>query len=217
MNALIVTDVQNDFTPATDQKPDGALAVPDGNAVVPIINQLMPAFDIVSATQDWHPPDHCSFASQHPGHEPGDVIEWHGLEQVLWPDHCVQYTQGAALLADLDLSRLTHVVHKGHNRDIDSYSTFYDNGHVQSTGLGEYLEREGVTDVYLVGLATDYCVKCSALDAVKLGFRTHVILDACRGVNLQPTDVDQAVQQMKQAGVRILHSDAAPTAAPDRR
>lgn len=207
MNALIVTDVQNDFTPATSNKPEGALAVPDGNAVVPIINRLMPAFDIVSATQDWHPPDHCSFASQHPGRKPGEVIEWKGLEQILWPDHCVQYTQGAALLAELDLARLTHVVHKGADRDIDSYSTFYDNGHVQSTGLGEYLKREGVTDVFMVGLTTDYCVKYSVLDAVRLGFKTHVILDACRGVNLQAGDVDQAIDEMRQAGAEIITSD----------
>jgi nicotinamidase/pyrazinamidase len=200
MNALVLVDLQNDFLPG------GALAVPHGDEVVSVANRIQPAFDLVVATQDWHPPDHGSFATQHPGRQPGDVIQLGDLPQILWPVHCVQNTPGAALVADLDTRRIACIFHKGTDPAIDSYSAFFDNGHWHSTGLGEYLRRHGVTDVYLAGLATDYCVRYSALDARQLGFRTFVILDACRGVNLRPDDCATAIEEMKSAGVEITRS-----------
>jgi len=201
MRALVIVDVQNDFLPG------GALAVPDGDEVIPVINGMAERFDAVTATQDWHPPDHGSFAANHPGLEVGEMTELNGLEQVLWPIHCVQGTPGAELSDELDTSRVEKVFHKGTDPGIDSYSTFYDNAHRQSTGLAEYLRGRGVTDVYVAGLATDYCVKFSALDAAGEGFRCFVVIDACRGVNLSAGDADKAVQEMAGAGVRIVRSD----------
>jgi nicotinamidase/pyrazinamidase len=200
MTALILVDLQHDFMPG------GALGVPDGNQVVPVANRVQPLFGLVVATQDWHPPDHGSFAAQHPGRKPGDVIELGGQPQILWPVHCVQNTPGAALVAELDTRRIDRVFYKGTDPTIDSYSAFFDNGHRRSTGLGEYLQQQGVTDVYLAGLATDYCVKYSALDARRLGFRTFVILDGCRGVNLRANDSAAALEEMKSAGVEITPS-----------
>lgn len=200
MNALILVDLQNDFMPG------GALAVAEGHEVVPLANRLMPLFDLVVATQDWHPADHGSFASQHPGRQIGDLIQLNGLDQVLWPDHCVQETFGAALHADLDPQRITRIFPKGTDTNIDSYSGFFDNGHRQATGLGAYLEAERVSDVYVMGLATDYCVKFTALDAVKLGFTTYLIVDGCRGVELQAGDIDRAIEELHAAGVRRIES-----------
>jgi len=207
MNALILVDLQHDFMPG------GALGVPDGNQVVPVANRLVAAdprvgrvFGLIVATQDWHPPDHGSFAAQHPGRKPGDVIELGGQPQILWPVHCVQNTPGAALVAELDTRRIDRIFYKGTDPTIDSYSAFFDNGHRRSTGLGEYLQQQGVTDVYLAGLATDYCVKYSALDARRFGFRTFVILDGCRGVNLRANDSAAALEEMKSAGVEITPS-----------
>ena len=197
---LILTDIQYDFLPG------GALAVPQGDAVVPVANALQPHFELVVATQDWHPPNHGSFASQHDGRKPGDVIELAGQPQVLWPDHCVQHSHGAEFHRDLDVSRVAQVFRKGTDPAIDSYSGFFDNGHRKSTGLGDYLRRDGVTDVYIVGLATDYCVKWSALDAVRLGFRTHVIEDGARGVELAPGDSARALDEMRVAGVTVTTS-----------
>src|SRR3712207_3802084 len=190
MNALILVDLQNDFVPG------GALPVPEGDAVVPIANRLTREgkFDLVVATQDWHPPDHGSFAANHPGRKPGEVIDLHGLKQILWPVHCVQGSAGAAFLPGLDMARVEEVFRKGTDPSIDSYSGFFDNGHRKATGLGQYLKSKGVTDVYVLGLATDYCVKFTTLDAVQLGFHTHLIEDACRGVELNPGDVDAAVE-----------------------
>lgn len=200
MTALILVDLQHDFMPG------GALGVPDGNQVVPVANRVQPLFGLIVATQDWHPPDHGSFAAQHPGRKPGDVIELGGQPQILWPVHCVQNTPGAALVAELDTRRINRVFHKGTDPTIDSYSAFFDNGHRRSTGLGEYLRQQGVTDVYLAGLATDYCVKYSALDARRFGFHTFVILDGCRGVDLRANDSAAALEEMKSAGVEITHS-----------
>jgi nicotinamidase/pyrazinamidase len=201
MRALIVVDVQSDFIPG------GSLAVPGGDQVIPIINRLSDRFDLVTATQDWHPSDHGSFAANHPGRKPGDVIVLNGLEQVLWPVHCVQDTPGAQFAPGLDRCRVAEAFHKGTDPGIDSYSTFFDNAHRRSTGLDEYLKSRGVTDVYLAGLATDYCVLYSALDARGLGFDVYLITDACRGINLHPGDVDRAVEQMKRSGVRVISSD----------
>lgn len=198
--AIIMVDLQNDFCKG------GSLAVPDGDAVVPLANQLQAYFDWVIVTKDWHPKDHMSFASNHPGKKVGEIIEVHNIQQVLWPDHCVQHTRGAQLHLHLKLHHIHHIVHKGTQKTIDSYSAFFDNEHLRSTGLGEYLKQKNIKDVYIMGLATDYCVKFSCLDAVKLGFNTYVIEDACRGVELQPGDVAKALQEMKDAGVRMVRT-----------
>ncbi|MDZ7620812.1 MAG: bifunctional nicotinamidase/pyrazinamidase [Patescibacteria group bacterium] len=200
MRALILIDLQNDFCPG------GALAVPEGDAVIPMVNRLQRRFELVVATQDWHPADHRSFAINHPGRNPGEVIELNGLEQVLWPVHCVQDTPGAQWHSGLDTANLAHVFRKGTDPQTDSYSGFFDNGRRIATGLGGYLQQKGVTDVFLCGLATDYCVKYSALDAVTLGFRTWLIADACRGIDLTPGDVEQAIDQMEREGVQVIES-----------
>lgn len=200
MNALILVDLQNDFVPG------GALPVPEGDVVVEPANRLQPLFDLVVATQDWHPPDHGSFAANYSGKQPGDVIDLKGLPQILWPVHCVQNTHGAALLEGLHKDRIDRVFQKGTDPGLDSYSGFFDNGHRKSTGLGEYLKERGVDEVYILGLATDYCVKFTALDARRLGFRTFLVEDACRGVELHPGDVQRAIQEMQAAGVTVVRS-----------
>lgn len=197
MRALILVDIQNDFVPG------GALGVADGDAVVPVANALIDRFDLVVATQDWHPADHGSFASNHAGRTPGELTELDGLPQVLWPDHCVQGTFGAEFVAELDTAKITRVFQKGTDVKIDSYSGFFDNGHRKATGLAEYLREQGVTEVVIVGIATDYCVKWTALDAVGEGFGATVVRDGVRGVELAPGDIDRALQEMAEAGVRI--------------
>jgi nicotinamidase/pyrazinamidase len=199
--ALIIVDLQNDFVPG------GALAVTGGDQIIPLVNHLQPLFDLVVATQDWHPKNHGSFAENHPGRRPFELATLANLPQVLWPTHCVEGTNGANLVSSLNTAAITKVFRKGTDPQIDSYSGFFDNGHRKSTGLSDYLSQQGVTDIYIVGLATDYCVKFTALDARQLGFNTHLIQDACRGVNLKPTDVDQAITQMREAGVLIIHGD----------
>ena len=200
MNALVLVDIQNDFLPG------GALAVPDGDAVIPIANRLQPIFPIVVATQDWHPPNHGSFAANHPGKKVFERIDLNGLPQTLWPVHCVQHTKGAEFGSALNRERITRVSPKGTDPAVDSYSGFFDNGHRRATGLGEWLKDRGVTDVYVCGLATDYCVKFTALDAAQLGFKTHLVVDACRGVNLSPNDVQEAIVEMQCAGIHVLQS-----------
>lgn len=206
MKALILIDVQNDFCPG------GALAVPTGDEIIPLINHLQQSryFNLVVATRDWHPANHLSFASQHTGHKIGDVIDLNGTPQVLWPDHCIQNTTGAEFHPQLHTSLIAYTVFKGQDRAIDSYSGFYDNDHLSSTGLGEYLKAAQVSEVFLCGLATDYCVKYSALDAQQLGFQTTLIEDACRGVNLNPDDSQNAITEMRSAGIRIVHSNDLP-------
>lgn len=201
MKALILVDIQNDFVTG------GALAVPQGEEIVPIVNELQTHFDLIIATQDYHPADHGSFAENHDGKQIGEVIDLNGLDQILWPVHCVQGTLGTEFVADLKMEKVTKVFTKGTDTGIDSYSGFYDNGHRKSTGLSDYLKEKGVTEVYVTGLATDYCVKFTALDAVQEGFKTYLIKDATKGVNLQPNDVEQAIADMKAAGVEVLHSD----------
>ncbi|HMP82111.1 MAG TPA: bifunctional nicotinamidase/pyrazinamidase [Verrucomicrobiota bacterium] len=200
MKALILVDIQNDFLPG------GALAVPDGDAVIPVANQLQAVFPLVVATQDWHPANHGSFAASHPGKNLFEQIELNGLPQTLWPVHCVQNTKGAELAAALNRERIAKVFPKGTDAGIDSYSGLFDNGHRRSTGLGEWLKAQGVTEVFVCGLATDYCVKFTALDAAQMGFKTHLIEDASRGVNLRPDDVKHAVEEMKHAGVAVRRS-----------
>ncbi len=195
MNALIIVDVQNDFLPG------GALAVPMGDAVIGACNALMGEFDVVVATADWHPAGHGSFASSHAGRAVGEMGELGGLPQVMWPDHCVAGTRGAEFAAGLNVSRIVRIFRKGQDLGVDSYSGFFDNGHRRATGLAEWLRGRGVNRVCVVGLATDYCVKATAIDAVREGFVTRVELNACRGVELKPGDVARAVAEMRAAGV----------------
>lgn len=205
MNALIIVDVQNDFLPT------GALPVAEGDAVVPVANRAAAAagkFDLVVATQDWHPPEHGSFAANHPGRKPGDRIELDGLPQILWPVHCVQNTPGAEFAPALHRDRIERVFQKGTDPQIDSYSGFFDNGHRKSTGLAEFLRERGATHVYALGLATDYCVKFTALDARRLGFATTLISDGCRAVNVRPGDDRRAIDEMTAAGVSVTTSAA---------
>lgn len=200
MRALIVVDLQNDFTPG------GALAAPDGDAVIPVVNRLMQDFEIVVATQDWHPAGHASFASSH-GKEPGEVIDLDGIDQIMWPDHCVQGSHGAAFVDSLETDRFTAIVRKGTDPKVDSYSGFFDNAKQVHTGLDGFLRAKGVDEVVVVGLATDYCVKFTVLDALELGYRTTVISDAVRGVEQQAGDIDDAIAAMKEQGARFVASD----------
>jgi nicotinamidase/pyrazinamidase len=174
--------------------------------VIPVINAIAPRFNLVVATQDWHPSDHGSFAAHHPGRKPGEIITLAGQPQVLWPIHCVQATNGAELSPLLDRSRIEAIFQKGVDPDIDSYSAIFDNGRRRSTGLSEYLAKRDVKEIFIAGLALDYCVKFTALDALSLGLATTIIRDACRAVNLDPDDGERAVVDMKAAGARILLS-----------
>lgn len=200
--ALIIVDVQNDFCEG------GALEVKNGNEIIPVINKLIKSnkFDEIIATQDWHPKNHKSFASNHKNKNVYDVIKLNGITQVLWPDHCVQRKKGSRFHKDLNLDKKFKVFKKGTNPEIDSYSGFYDNDHKSSTGLSEYLKKKKVEKVYITGLATDYCVKFTAIDSIKEGFSTFVIKDAVKGVNINKRDSQIAFADMKIAGVRLLTS-----------
>lgn len=200
VDALVLVDIQNDFMPF------GALAVTGGDEVVSVANRLAPRFGLVVATQDWHPAEHGSFAVNHPGTEPGQVIELGGVAQVLWPPHCVQDTPGASFHSALDVAAIDHVVHKGTNPAIDSYSGFFDNDHRTATGLETWLHEHGVRAITLLGLATDYCVKYTALDGVALGFEVTVVSDGCRAVNLEPDDGKRALEEMATAGCKVVTS-----------
>jgi nicotinamidase/pyrazinamidase len=193
---LLVVDVQNDFCPG------GALAVQRGDEVVAPINRIARRFAHVGLTQDWHPPDHRSFASQHPGRRPFETIALDYGDQVLWPDHCVQGTAGAAFHRDLALPHAELILRKGFARDIDSYSAFFENDRRTPTGLASYLRERGFRRLYLAGLATDYCVAYSALDAARLGFAVVLLDDACRGIDLDGS-IARAMDDMRQAGVAI--------------
>lgn len=201
MRALILVDIQRDFLPG------GALAVPEGEAVVPVANRIQPVFDLVVATQDWHPADHGSFASNHPGRRPGETVKRDGLEQILWPDHCLQGSPGADFAPGLKMNRVEAIFRKGTDARIDSYSGFFDNGHRKDTGLGAYLKHRGVEEVFLAGLAQDVCVKFTALDAVAQGFATRLVTDGTRPVNLEPTDGRRALEELPTKGVALLTSD----------
>ncbi|WP_020526174.1 bifunctional nicotinamidase/pyrazinamidase [Flexithrix dorotheae] len=200
MKALILVDIQYDFISG------GALAVPEGETIIPTVNQLQQHFDLVIATQDFHPADHGSFATNHPGKNPGEVTDLNGLPQILWPVHCVQGTRGVDFVEELNMEKVEKIFPKGTDKGIDSYSGFFDNGHKKATGLGDYLKEKGVKEVFVVGLATDYCVKFTALDALELGFETYLIKDASRGVNLQPGDVEKAIKELDGQGVKIVES-----------
>jgi nicotinamidase/pyrazinamidase len=202
--ALLLIDLQNDFVPG------GALAVREGDQVIPIANRLSAlkgaAFDLVVATQDWHPANHGSFASNNGGAAVGSTGELGGLPQVMWPNHCVQNTRGAEFVSSLDMSRVDKVIRKGTDAAIDSYSGFFDNGHKKETEMASYLRSQNVDEVVVMGLATDYCVKFTALDAVQLGFKTTLVRDASRAVNLTPGDEAAAVEEMRKAGVTVVTS-----------
>ncbi|MEL7211380.1 MAG: bifunctional nicotinamidase/pyrazinamidase [Pseudomonadota bacterium] len=196
--ALIVIDVQNDFCPG------GALAVADGDAVVAPINAMLPDFAARVFTQDWHPAGHSSFASSHPGKAPYDLIDMPYGKQVLWPDHCVQGSGGAAFHKALHTDPADMVIRKGFRPEIDSYSAFFENDKVTPTGLEGYLRSRDIDTLTLVGLATDFCVAYSALDAAGLGFKTTVDLSACRGIDLNGS-LQTALDQMRAAGVKLKH------------
>ena len=197
MDALLLVDIQNDFMPF------GALPVADGDAVVPVANLVVPRFELVVATQDWHPPNHASFASNHHGKVAGDVIEMGGIEQVLWPDHCVQQQPGASFHSGLDIAPIDHVVHKGTDAAIDSYSAFFDNLHLKETGLEGFLRAREVERIVILGLATDYCVLFTARDGRGLGFDVLVVGEGVRAVDLAPGDGDRALDEMRAAGCRV--------------
>jgi len=197
--ALIVLDVQYDFLPG------GALAVPDGDAVIPVVNRVARRFENVLLTQDWHPSGHQSFASSHPRHRPFDTITLPYGEQVLWPDHCVQGTRGAALAAELDVPHAQLVIRKGYHAHTDSYSAFLEADRKTRTGLDGYLAARGIEEVFCLGLATDYCVTWTALDAIHFGLRASVLLDGCRAIDVGGS-LDRAVAALKDARVAILDS-----------
>lgn len=200
MKCLLVVDVQNDFIPG------GALAVPAGDEVIAPINKLMDHFDCVVATQDFHPKGHVSFASAHEGHEIGEILEVNEVAQMLWPDHCVEDSFGAELHELLDSDKIDFIVYKGTDLDVDSYSAFFDNKQGNSTGLSERLKEMGVTEVFVTGLALDYCVKFSALDALSEGFDVTLVRDASRAVDVAPGDGDKAVEEMLEAGAKVTTS-----------
>jgi nicotinamidase/pyrazinamidase len=200
MKVLLLVDLQNDFLPG------GSVPVPQGEAVIPVANQLEGRFKLVVATQDWHPANHKSFAANHPGRQPGEVVILKKQSQTLWPTHCVQSTRGSELASGLMLNRVNKVLRKGTDAEVDGYSAFFDANQSHNTGLYEYLKEHKVTAVHVLGLGTDHGVKATALDAVAFGFRTFLIEDACRAWNFKPDETKSALDEMKQAGVRILHS-----------
>ena len=200
-DALLVVDVQNDFCPG------GALAVPDGDAVVPVIHRISRTFPIVVATQDWHPRGHISFASRHEGKNPFEVIEIQGTEQVLWPDHCLEGTPGADFHPRLDDTAVRFVLRKGANREMDSYSAFVENDRRTTTGLAGLLRELGVERIFVSGLATDVCVRATALDGRGAGFHVTLLEDACRPVDVPPGNLNRALEEMRGRGVLILDSE----------
>ncbi|MEM7059983.1 MAG: bifunctional nicotinamidase/pyrazinamidase [Pseudomonadota bacterium] len=198
-DALLIIDLQNDFCPG------GLLAVDDGDAVVPVINDLQNRFDTVILTQDWHPADHQSFAANHPGAEPFSMTEMPYGPQVLWPVHCVQGTEGAALRSDLKTDRMDLLIRKGFRAAIDSYSAFFENDHATVTGLAGYLRERGIGRLTMAGLATDFCVRFSAVDAAKLGLSVQVVEDACRAIDLDGS-LASAMAEMAEHGVEVVQS-----------
>ncbi|TYB74300.1 bifunctional nicotinamidase/pyrazinamidase [Bizionia myxarmorum] len=199
MKTLLIIDVQNDFMPG------GSLAIPNGDKIVSVINTMQYKFDLVVASQDWHPKDHVSFASNHSGKKTFDEIEIQGKPQTLWPDHCVQGTEGAEFHSDLDTKPWEAIFRKGTDKTIDSYSAFYDNGHLKSTGLAGYLKEKGTSQLFLCGLAADICVYFSIYDAFKEGFACFYVEDAS-----QPLDVENfkdLKQEMIKLGIQIISSE----------
>lgn len=197
--ALLIVDVQNDFCPG------GALAVENGDQIIPVINQLANQFEVIIQTQDWHPAGHSSFASSHAGKDPYETIEVNYGEQVLWPDHCIQGTEGASFHPDLDTTNAQLIIRKGFRPEIDSYSAFYENDDTTVTGLKGYLNNRSIDTLYVCGLATDFCVKWSVIDGLNEGFKVSVIEDAVAGIDLDGS-VNQAWDEMAKAGAKRVHS-----------
>ena len=200
MKALLVVDVQNDFCPG------GALAVPEGDAIIPQINQLGRHFAHVILTQDWHPPGHLSFASSHPGREPFETVRLASGEQVLWPDHCVQGTVGAELHPDLSLEKAELIIRKGFRLEVDSYSVFFENDHRTPTGLAGYVKEREIDTLCICGLATDFCVHWSAIDGREQGLNIEVVMDAARGIDTEGS-MDRAIAAMRGSGVVLTSSE----------
>ncbi len=198
MKTMIIVDVQNDFTAG------GVLEVPGGDGIIEPINRIQGKFELVIATQDWHPPDHASFASNHDGKRPFDVIDLHGMKQTLWPDHCVQGSDGADFHPGLKTDRIEAIFRKGMTREIDSYSGFYDNGHLKSTGLAGYLREKGAADLYFCGLAADICVYFTIMDAMAEGFSATLIEDAT--CPLDEEDNERKRRELREQGVDIIRS-----------
>ncbi|HLL44164.1 MAG TPA: bifunctional nicotinamidase/pyrazinamidase [Segetibacter sp.] len=198
MKALLLVDIQIDFIPG------GSLAVPGGNEIISIVNDLQQQFNLVAATQDWHPGNHKSFASNHKDKNTFDIIQLHGLEQVLWPDHCVQGTKGAEFSKELNMNKVEAIFRKGTDPEIDSYSGFYDNEHRKTTGLADYLKGKQATEVYIAGLAADYCVYYTAKDALLEGFMTYIIEDAVRAINVE--GFKKAKEDILSKGGKIINS-----------
>ena len=198
MKTLIIIDAQKDFMPG------GSLEVPEGDKIVPVVNDLQEKFDLVIATQDWHPQDHVSFASNHEGKAPFDKIEWHGMEQILWPDHCVQNTDGTDFHLNLNMKKVEAIFRKGMDKGIDSYSGFYDNGHEKNTGLAGYLRERKAKELYFSGLAADVCVQFSIKDALKEGFSTTLIEDATRAIDDE--EFEKIKKDLKEKGCRFISS-----------
>ena len=196
MKALIIIDVQNDFLK------DGSLEVPNGNNVIEPINEIINNYSIVVATKDWHPLDHVSFASNHKEKEIGDVVKINNIEQILWPVHCVQKSEGSAFPSKLNIKSIDKIIYKGANSKIDSYSGFYDNGKILSTGLSDYLKTKNVTSVDYVGLATEFCVKFTVFDSIEEGFKSRVILKGIKGINLEESN--KTLEEMKSKGIDLL-------------
>jgi nicotinamidase/pyrazinamidase len=194
MTALLLVDIQNDFLPG------GSLAVPNGNEILPVVTKLMDfPFDLIVASQDHHPEGHISFASTH-GKKIGEMIH----NQILWPDHCVQGSKGAELESSIDQERIARIFPKGSDPQIDSYSAFFDNQRLRSTGLGEYLREKKIEKIVVVGLATDYCVLWTTLDALSLGFKVDLVVEGCRGIDLRKGDVTAALKEMEKAGAQLV-------------
>jgi nicotinamidase/pyrazinamidase len=199
MRTLVIIDVQNDFTPG------GSLEVPGGDKIITIINAIQHKFDLVIATQDWHPQNHVSFASNHDGKKPFDKIEWHGMEQILWPDHCVQNSNGAEFHPELNLEKVEAIFRKGMDRKIDSYSGFYDNGHEKDTGLAGYLHGRKANNLWFCGLAADFCVQFSINDALDEGFSATLIEDATRPIDAG--EFKRIKQELTKKGCKIITSN----------
>ena len=200
MRALLIIDLQNDFLPK------GALTVSKGDEIITVINELQSAFDLIIATKDWHPANHGSFASNHQNEKVGNVINLNGIEQILWSAHCIQNSFGAELSLLLNKDSISKIILKGTDSDIDSYSAFFDNNHQKSTGLHQYLKENNVDELFVTGLATDYCVYFTVKDALQLGYKTWLVTDAVKGVNINPSDSQKAICDMEKSGAKLITS-----------
>lgn len=202
MKALILVDLQNDFMPT------GSLPVSGGFLAVDAANHAMPFFKEIIATKDWHPSNHAAFASQHPSMKPFSVMKLGAIDQVLWPDHCIQNTVGAELVSSLDKERITFCIEKGQHQEIDSYSGFFDNARQRQTELNDYLIGKNISDIYIMGVATDYCVKYTALDAQSLGFKTHVIFDGCQGIATDEKSLSDIKTELVNSGIKLVSANS---------